>query len=435
MQFSLIGGLTLLSFLLSASQVTAVETIPARVANDPYFTSQWNLHNKGPGATPMGKGRIQGSDHAHVAEAWQFIVELRLAGNLPDIGRDIRLGVIDDGFDLQHDDLKEKYVASRNFGGPVLENNLFSLSSPKNFHGTLVSGLAVASGDNGKGIVGACPGCRLVAARMAPETPQGLTTEEYYEQIFAWMLAQKADVINCSWGPDKAMTPGFAEQLMERLAREGRNGKGTIVVFAAGNSGQDFAWNHFASHPAAISVGASNSSGIRHGFSNFGEGLDIMAPTSGGQGNSSQYIDPIWTTDNYLAPDCLKNTAKPSSGCSDKAGWTPNSPVAGGDGWEGRYSYRFSHTSSAAPIISGVAALILHVNPELTAEEVQTILQQTADKIAPKEAKYDANGRSLQYGYGRVNALRAVAKAYESSGRVLTAEQKAGIDQTLSQSR
>ena len=73
--------------MLRTHPASAVEKIPPLVANDLYFTSQWNLHNKGPGPTPMGKGKIQGSDHAHIAEAWQLIVELGLAKNLSEIGQ------------------------------------------------------------------------------------------------------------------------------------------------------------------------------------------------------------------------------------------------------------------------------------------------------------------------------------------------------------
>jgi subtilisin family serine protease len=427
--FARLFALSMTFCTLAAGAETQLTRINPMAPNDTYFTSQWNLHNKGPGATPMGKGIVSGSDHAHIAEAWGLLHELGLVKSVQDIGKNIRLAVIDDGFDLKHEDLSEKFVAWKNFGDPVLNDNLFSMG-PKNFHGTLVTGLAAAIGDNGKGIVGACPGCRLVAARMAADKPSDQTAEEYYQKIFDWVLTQNADVINCSWGPDPTTTPGFAQQLFDRLAREGRGGKGTVVVFASGNSGQDMAWNVFASTPQAIVVAASDSTGKRHGFSNYGSGLDLVAPTSGAVGSSNRYTDPIWTTDNYLAPECLKPGAKPSSGCADKAGWTPNSNVAGGDGWEGKYSYRFSHTSSAAPIVSGVVALMLQANPELSANEVQFILQHSADRVAAADARYDAKGFSNHYGYGRVNALRAVALAYEMSGRDLDATMKTRIDLT-----
>ena len=63
----------------------------------------------------------------------------------------------------------------------------------------------------------------------------------------------------------------------------------------------------------------------------------------------------------------------------------------------------------ATPIVAGICALMLSVNPNLTAREVKTILQQTADKIG-SPAEY-VNGHSRKYGYGRVNADKAVAEA------------------------
>jgi hypothetical protein len=90
--------------------------------------------------------------------------------------------------------------------------------------------------------------------------------------------------------------------------------------------------------------------------------------------------------------------------------------MAGGDGWDGKYSFRFSHTSAAAPLVAGIVGLMLDANPQLSASDVQTILQETADPVRPNDAFYDGKGFSQTYGYGRINALRAVARAYEFQG-------------------
>jgi hypothetical protein len=73
---------------------------------------------------------------------------------------------------------------------------------------------------------------------------------------------------------------------------------------------------------------------------------------------------------------------------------------------------------------------MLEANPKLTADDVQTILQHSADRIAPADARYDVQGFSMRYGYGRVNALRAVALAYEHSGKRLGEELRERIDTT-----
>jgi subtilisin family serine protease len=203
------------------------------------------------------------------------------------------------------------------------------------------------------------------------------------------------------------------------------------MVFASGNSGEDFSWNPFATHPDTISVGATDSTGKRYDFSNYGEAIDIMAPTAGGEkSGTSTYYDRIWSTDNFLKPDCLDDGETPSNGCSDQAGWTPNSPVAGGDGWWGKYSFRFSHTSSAAPFVTGVIALILEANQELSAEEIKEILLVTADRVSASDANYDEFGHSTKYGYGRVNALRAVAAAWVKGGGTISSQLKDDIDES-----
>lgn len=402
--------------------------------NDPYFSDQWQLQSAGPFTTKDGKGKIGGSDHAHVADAWALILDLGLADGVADIGKDVTLGVIDDGFDLKHEEISEKVVASKNFGGKVESGNLFSNQTPSNFHGMLVTGIAAAQGDNGKGLAGACPGCKLVLARIADDAgkSQGKTPEDYYDECFDWVVAQGAQVINSSWGPEPTASKARLNALVERVTGEAREGLGVSLVFASGNSGEDFAWNSFAASDLTISVGGTDSQGKRYDFSNFGAGLDLTAPTSGAEkmsaGLGSTYVDRIWSTDNYIAPTCLSAGEKPSSGCSDTAGWNPTKPAAGGDGWVGKYSYRFSHTSAAAPIVSGVVGLILHTNPMLTSAEVRDILRHTADKVSNGSAAYDANGFSNRYGFGRVNALRAVAFAHLYGGGEIGDDLRADID-------
>ena len=75
------------------------------------------------------------------------------------------------------------------------------------------------------------------------------------------------------------------------------------------------------------------------------------------------------------------------------------------------YTDKFGGTSSAAPLVAGIAALVISANPTLTAKEVKSIIKKSADKIKRKNTtagKYDRNGHSKWYGFGKVNAGRAV---------------------------
>lgn len=402
--------------------------------DDTYFTDQWQLHNNGPFTTLDGKAKIRSGDHAHVAQAWQLLKLLGINSQAADIASDLKLAVIDDGFDILHEEIANKIAAYSNFGGPVETGNLFAETvDTGNFHGMMVLGIAAAQGGNGLGISGSCPGCKVVLARMAadPTIDPNLTADQYFDKIFSWVMEQNPDVINCSWGPDGSLPASYFTALVDKITTQGRGGKGTVIVFASGNSGEDFSWNALASHPSAISVGASNSEGVRYSFSNFGPALDLVAPTSGAEKQStSLYYDRIWTTDNFIAPACLTPGKTPSSGCHDTSGWTPDGNMAGGDGWMGKYSYRFSHTSSAAPLVSGIAALVLEANKGLNAIDVRDILASTADKINKTDAAYDGSGHSDNYGYGRVNALRAVAKAYILGGGTISDQIKKDIDES-----
>jgi uncharacterized repeat protein (TIGR01451 family) len=142
-----------------------------------------------------------------------------------------------------------------------------------------------------------------------------------------------------------------------------------------------------ASLPETVAVGASSSWDCRSGYSQFGSNLDFLAPSSG-----SRLTTPITTTD-----------------------------ITGEEGYDDtNYTVFFGGTSAASPLAAGIAGLILSAAPELTAEEVRQLLRETADKIGP-EAYLD--GRNDRYGYGRVNAHRALAAVIgdqETADLVLT---------------
>lgn len=125
-----------------------------------------------------------------------------------------------------------------------------------------------------------------------------------------------------------------------------------------------------------IAVGASTALDCPAPYSQFGPGLSLVAPSSGGD------LTPgIVTTDRTGA-----------------YGYDP-----------GDYTYTFSGTSAASPLAAGVAGLILSRNPGLTATQVRRILDGSADKIDPSFAAYDAKGYSNRVGYGRIDAQRALA--------------------------
>ena len=129
-----------------------------------------------------------------------------------------------------------------------------------------------------------------------------------------------------------------------------------------------------ASNANTIAVGASTDFDYRSAYSQFGPELDFVAPSNGGRSG-------IHTTDQ-----------------------------TGANGYDGGdYAPSFGGTSSATPLTSGVAALMLAVNPDLTAAEIRSILRDTADEIGGVSYPTDRND---YYGHGRINAYEAVREAF-----------------------
>jgi subtilisin family serine protease len=164
----------------------------------------------------------------------------------------------------------------------------------------------------------------------------------------------------------------------------GRGGLGSLVCVAAGNE-HDSRLGFPSSDEHAVAVGACNDRGLHSAYSNRGRGLTVVAPSD----DDSSSRQGITTTDVSLR----------------------------GKGYStGAYCSDFGGTSSATPLVAGVAALVLSANRSLRWDEVRDVLTSTADKIDPSRGAY-RSGHSLKYGFGRVNAEAAVTKAKDQKAR------------------
>lgn len=346
--------------------------------DDPYFDYQWYIRNDGQTGLKF--------DDARIFDAWSWIKNQD--GGL---GANVRIGIIDNGFDLGHEDLSQKFLR----GYDIKYDDDLPEPMSDNGHGTAVAGIAAAETDNGIGISGVCPECFIVPVKISGNKISG----EEEIKAFNFLIDRNVDIISNSWGPpDNAGAvhlSGPLEEIMEYAVTEGREGKGITIIFAAGNGNESISdektYDGYASSEHTIAVGASNGNGMRTSYSDFGETLDILAPSCDIDVDS--FYDPfvsdsvrhgIWTTD-----------------VSGSYGYTSSN-----------YEPNFCGTSASAPIVAGLAGLILSVNPDLTRKEVYEIITDTADKISPEDADYDnMNGHSETYGYGRINARAAVEKA------------------------
>ena len=282
-------------------------------------------------------------------------------------------------------------------------------------HGTCCAGI-IAAEDNNIGVVGVAYNANVIPIRIAYVNPvyphNWITCEDWIVDglNMAWDY-YGADVLSNSWGGGS--NSNAINDEIEAAVENGRNGKGCVVSFASGNYNQNTVL-YPASLPQVIAVGAISPCGERKSptscdtettwGSNYGTALSIVAPgvlipTTDIQGAAGYNPNMTIHTDNngILVSQDFSNTD---------------------------YTIWFNGTSSACPHVSGVAALILSANPNLTGQQVRDIIETTAQKIRnvdtdPLNGLYSyavssdhPNGSwNNQVGYGLVDAYAAVQAA------------------------
>ena len=391
--------------VLLAEPDVAIETTQLYRPSDSLYNQQWHLN-------ATRSSNVTANADISVEQAW----------DLTRGSRSIVVAVSDDGFDLAHPDLQGmgKVVAPLDLKS---QDALPLPTAANENHGTSCAGLAIGE-ENQDGIVGVAPGCSFMPIRTT-----GSLDNESIEGIFRGAMEKGAAVISCSWS---AAAINFPLSLVQRnilteVASKGRGGKGCVIVFSAGNSNRPVsgtinernwprnvvsgrtAWLHgFAVHPDVITVSACTSLNRKSAYSSWGVHIAVTAPSNNAPPDVG--LPKIGTV--KTGPEV--KGALPGRGMvtSDRTGQAGYNRDA--------YTTNFGGTSSSCPVVAGVAGLMLSANPNLTAREVKLILQQTADKIIDenpdpqlglRHGTYDNNGHSQWFGYGRVNAYKAVKEA------------------------
>ena len=335
--------------------------------SDPWYGCQWHLSNTG----QFTGGAMQ---DINVESVW-------ISGNM---GAGIHVAVVDDGLEADHVDLVDNVVAARNhdFTGQG------GVYDPLETHGTAVVGL-IAARDNDIGVRGVAPRASIFVYNLIARGSS--LSDHEASAMYKSEDAEVTAVSNHSWGSPPDGLPIAARAAWERAVvrgvEEGYGGKGILYVLSGGNGHEDENNNsnldgraNFYAVVAACAVGYDDR---RSAYSELGANLWVCAPSNSGR----EELPGIATTH---IPD--------------------------------RYRDNFGGTSSAAPIVSGVAALVRAANANLTWRDVKLILaasartndaansgwEQGALQYGSTSNRYDFNH---EYGFGMVDAAAAVALA------------------------
>lgn len=380
----------------------------ATIPSDPLFSSQWHLHNSIPDLLDL-----------NVIDVWDDYT-----------GAGVSVAVIDDAVQYYHPDLdgNVSLIQSWDFSNNDSDPGGFSDQD----HGTAVAGIIGAEAGNGIGGVGVAFSSTLLGFQVSESISNGLIQEitrainNASGLLETLGINRSSDVLNISYGTmfsenyfDTFLDADVMSELnlaIDAAVAFGRNGLGTILVKSAGNErseNQDTNSSSWNANPHTISVAAVDQNGFISSYSTHGASVLVSAFGTPGE---------VVTT--------------------DRVGFEGDGPSD--------YRFNFNGTSSAAPMVSGVVALMLEANPNLGWRDVQEILAYSARHVGTEigfgisgseEYAWTFNGAdnwnggglhfSNDYGFGLVDAKAAVRLAETWGSNAQTSTNQVTIEGDL----
>lgn len=490
------------------SQKEGAISIDGQLLSDPLSHEQWHLHNTGQTGFSMQPETYQAWQDLRVAQGWskeraqqvfQFDPTILVAGQDMNVigaykhnitGKDSIVVVVDSGLAIEHEDLVANVLPNRslNFIDGSSDPTLAGLGGD---HGTSVAGLIAAQGWNGLGGRGVAPDAKLIGMNYLEEQSVQAVAASHGMAGSGISAEENVVAFNRSYGysvPAFIATSPIDEVLVRYPTENLRSGKGALNIKSSGNSFISLPWAEAAAlcdaaqsglvasqQPRTLScadsnwepdnasfysitVGAVNSDGKKSSYSTAGSSLWVSAP-AGEYGTTEPAMvttDQMSCQRGYSSQADVEGFHEVNGAYLDSLGvedfynrvWpfrAPGTELNLANNPECNYTNTFNGTSSAAPNVSGVVALIAQANPNLNWREIRHILAHSADQVdlddkpivlhvGGQHAAQEAVGSSAtftahlgwvenaagyafnnKYGFGRVNAGKAVELAKSGS--------------------
>ena len=364
-------------------------------------------------------------------------------------GDGVVIAMVDTGVDNEHPGLSEKFVAGYDavcfvhtdptcvLAGGRVEDGSYD-PDDGNQHGTACMGMAAATGIDANGeqtdFYGAAPDAALVDVRIGTDAGAGpfenyLLSQEFYESAMnglqwiidhkddAWAGAEESeygiDIISLSWGITSHEGGGSDGSDMHSRILDEAMIAGVVVSVAAGNDGPDNdGLSGMGSSDLSVTVGATDDLNTIDREDDTIAGYSSRGPRrDNADGNPLNELKPEVTapgTNIIQAEGCVS-----SGGCNN---------FVGGDASDNGYTGRGSGTSYATPAVSGVMAMMIEANPDLSPAEIKEILKFTAERRGAASAPEVDPFWNRDFGFGMVDAYAAVSMAFDLKYQGLTGE-------------
>lgn len=283
------------------------------------------------------------------------------------------IAILDEGCDLSHPDLVGRYTTAG------INQTYFGN------HGTACAGIAAATYNNAAGVAGLAGEASILSRAITGWTDVSVATNLHYAALIGAKVISMSFGVYDSWGMwnYSVIDPEISFA----------HGAGVVLVAATGNENLLTDNRYPGKHPLVMAVGGSDQIDKRK---------TPASPDGEGWGaNAGQDVYLGITTGVSVVAPCVR---------------IPTTDIQGGSGYSsGNYFLTFNGTSSATPLVAGLAGLIRSQYPGLTNIQVRQLIEKTADKVGGYAYTANPNFPTSTYhpqmGYGRINACKALSHA------------------------